>query len=72
MLHLPGAEAPGGAGKPEAEEPAATVASRAVAAAAAAAPGAGMDAECCACGHLLCWRCGEEAHEPASCGQVGS
>ncbi|PRW44356.1 ankyrin repeat and IBR domain-containing 1-like [Chlorella sorokiniana] len=37
---------------------------------AAAAPGAGLDAECGACGHLLCWRCGEEAHEPASCAQM--
>lgn len=40
------------------------------AAVAAAAPGAGLDAECGACGHLLCWRCGGEAHEPASCAQV--
>lgn len=40
------------------------------AAVAAAAPGAGLDAECGACGHLLCWCCGGEAHEPASCAQV--
>lgn len=85
MLHLPGPEgadsqlgtaAPNVMGT-EASSPAEqlesdTTAGTAAAetAAAAAAPGAGLDAECGACGHLLCWRCGEEAHEPASCAQV--
>lgn len=55
------AEGSSGGGPPAAAEPPL----------AGAAPGAGLDAECGACGHRLCWRCGEEAHEPASCAQVG-
>jgi hypothetical protein len=40
------------------------------AAAASAAQGAGLGAACGACGHRFCWRCGDEAHEPASCEQM--
>ncbi|KAL4428244.1 hypothetical protein ABPG75_002333 [Micractinium tetrahymenae] len=45
-------------------------AAAATAAAAAEQDEAGLDADCAACGSTFCWRCGEDAHEPASCSQV--
>jgi hypothetical protein len=74
MLHLPTPRLRSlpatGAAQAEAAEPGEEAAAAAAAVASLAA-GAGLGAECRACGHRFCWQCGEEAHEPASCDQVG-